>query len=321
MRRTLDALAGDLDLIGEPYVRITVVWARPPSSGSPGDSAIVRVDGTLHGWIGGACTEPVVRTEAKQVLAEGTPSLIYLGPEHELGAAGRPGVRAVAMSCASEGALEVFMEPVIPRPSVVIVGRSPAVWKLAQLLGVMEWRVTVVDEEGKGAEPPAGLLVVHGFGEAEPVTSGAVVVATQGHYDEDALAWALTTRADHIGLVASDRRAETLLAHLRAIGVAEAELSRVRTPTGLKLGDIDHEEIAVAILAEFVSLRATGTFGAGGDGAATPMPEAAIDPVCGMTVEVGGARYTHEHLGETFYFCCPGCRKSFMDDPVAFATH
>ena len=91
MRRTLDALAGDLDLIGEPYVRITVVWARPPSSGSPGDSAIVRVDGTLHGWIGGACTEPVVRTEAKQVLAEGTPSLIYLGPSTS---SARQGTRA-----------------------------------------------------------------------------------------------------------------------------------------------------------------------------------------------------------------------------------
>lgn len=321
MERRLETLASELDLVGEPYVRATVVWVRRPASGRLGDSAIVRADGTLHGWVGGACTEPVVRTEARDVLKEGRSRLIYLGPEGELGTSGREGVRAVAMSCASEGALEVFMEPVIPRPHVMIVGRSPAVGKLAQLLDVMEWRVTVVDEEGKGAGLPDGINVVSGFGEVESVESGAVVVATQGHYDEDALAWAVSTGADHIGLIASNRRAQTLLDHLRAIGVAESDISRVRAPAGADLGSIDHDEIAVAVLAELVSLRASGVFGATSiDTENAQVLETAIDPVCGMTVEVAGARYSHEHLGETYFFCCPGCRKGFMDDPGAYLS-
>jgi xanthine dehydrogenase accessory factor len=310
----LDALARTLDELGEPYVRATVVWVRPPSSGSVGDQAIVRSDGTLHGWIGGACTEPVVRAEARDVLAEGAPRLISLSPDPD--GPSRPGVRAVAMSCASEGALEIFMEPVVPRPHVVIVGRSPAVGKLARLLDVMEWRVTVVDDEGKGGDLPGGLSVVGGFEAVGPVT-GAIVVATQGHYDEDSLRWAVSTEAAHIGLVASRRRAETLIDHLRAVGVGDEDVARVRAPAGLDLGHVDHDEIAVAILAELVSLRASGLLGPGSAETA-PAPQTAIDPVCGMTVEVAGARYTHEHAGEAYSFCCPGCRKSFADDPGMF---
>lgn len=319
MSNALDELVRELELNGEPYVRATVVWVRRPASGRLGDIAIVRGDGTLHGWIGGACTEPVVRSEARGVLAERLPRLVYLGPEGELDTGGRPGVRSVPMSCASEGALEIFMEPVIPRPHVVIVGRSPAVGKLVRLLDVMDWRVTVVDEEGKGAGLPEAGAVASGFGDVGPVGPDAVVVATQGHYDEDALVWALSTGAAHVGLVASGRRAATLLDHLRAVGLPDEEISRVRAPTGLDLGRVDHEEIAVAILGELVSLRASGVLGANvAETAATVAPETALDPVCGMTVEVAGARYTHEHAGEMYYFCCPGCRKSFMDDPAAF---
>lgn len=314
MTPRLDTLARQLDDLGEPYVRATVVWVRSPSSGSVGDQAIVRSDGTLHGWVGGACTEPVVRAEARDVLAEGVPRLIALSPDPD--GPVRPGVRAVAMSCASEGALEIFMEPVVPRPHVVIVGRSPAVGKLARLLDVMEWRVTVVDDQNEGGDLPDGLTVVGEFEAVGPVT-GAVIVATQGHYDEDALRWAVSTEAAHVGLVASRRRAETLIDHLRAIGVGDEELGRVRAPAGLDLGHVDHDEIAVAVLAELVSLRAAGSLGPGSAEAA-PVPETAIDPVCGMTVEIAGARYTHEHAGEVYYFCCPGCRKSFADDPAMF---
>ena len=147
----------------------------------------------------------------------------------------------------------------------------------------------------------------------------AVVVATQGHYDEDSLAWAASTNAAHIGLVASARRAETLLDHLRAIGVSDEDRARVRAPAGLDLGRIDHEEIAVAVLAELVALRAAGTFDTGATEVETaPVAETAIDPVCGMTVEVAGARYTHEHRGQTDYFCCAGCRERFAGGPDAF---
>lgn len=311
-------MARDLDVAKEPYVRATVVWTRRPSSGTPGDSAIVRLDGTLHGWVGGACAEPVVIAEAREVLETGTPRLVYLGPEGE--ASAPPNARAVAMSCASEGALEIFMEPVFPKPGVVIVGRSPAAVKLARLLDVMEWSVTIVDEEGKGGELLKDLPVVASFADVDTASVRGIVVATQGHYDEDALEWAISTDADYIGLIASERRAATLLDYLRAVGASEESATRVRVRAGIDLGKVDHDEMAVSVLAELVAERAAGVLRRGGAVQMAPAPSSAIDPVCGMTVEIEGARFTHEHGGETVYFCCPGCRVAFIEDPDAYIS-
>lgn len=317
MGTTLADIVQELRIAREPYVRATVVWSRSPSSGSPGDMAIVRTDGSLHGWIGGACAEPVVSFEAREVLETGEARLIFLGPASE---AGRPDARVVPMSCASEGALEIFMEPIIPLPHVAIVGRTPAVAKLALLLDVMGWAVTVVDEEGKGGEVLDSATVVSHFGDVAADQVNAVVVATQGHYDEDALGWAISTDASYIGLVASPRRAATLLDHLRALDTDTDSIARVRNPTGIDLGDIDHEEIAVSVLAELVAERAAGTLRGTGTVRLPPPAETAVDPVCGMSVEIAGARFTHEHLGDTVYFCCPGCRTAFINDPESFAT-
>jgi xanthine dehydrogenase accessory factor len=222
------------------------------------------------------------------------------------------------MSCASEGALEIFMEPVLPQPHVVIVGRSPAVSKLARLLDVMEWNVTIVDEEGKGGDLLSGRPVVSRFSDIDAESASAVVVATQGHYDEDALEWATGTDVSYIGLVASERRAATLLDYLRALSAPEEQIAKIRVRTGIDLGAVDHEEIAVSILAELVAERAAGGLRRGGTSRMAPQAATVADPVCGMSVEVESARFTHEHLGETVYFCCPGCKTAFIADPDAF---
>jgi xanthine dehydrogenase accessory factor len=318
MRPKLDDMMRDLQMAHEPYVRATVVWVRTPSSGSPGDIAIVRMDGSLHGWAGGACAEPVVSAAAREVLETGVAGLIFLGPEGE---SGRPDVRSVPMSCASEGALEIFMEPIVPQPYVVIVGRSPAVGKLARLLAVMEWKVTIVDEEGKGGDLLSDLDVVSRFVDTETVAPSAVIVATQGHYDEDALEWAISTDAGYIGLVASPTRSASVLQYLHAIPISAEDIARVRAPTGIFLGDVDHEEIAVSVLAELVKERAAGSLRRkGASPQASSQSGSAVDPVCGMSVEIAGARFTHDHLGKTVYFCCPGCRTAFIADPEAFAS-
>lgn len=312
----VEDMARELGIAHEPFVRATVVWTRKPSSGRVGDTAIVRLDGSLHGWVGGACAEPVVSAEARDVLESGAPRLIFLGPEGE---SRHSDMRTVAMSCASEGALEIFMEPVLPQPHIVIVGRSPAVSRLAGLLDVMEWKVTIVDEEGKGGDLLSDWPVVSQFADIDGQSASAVVVATQGHYDEDALEWATGTDVGYIGLVASDRRAATLLDYLRGLAATEEQIARIRVRTGVDLGSVDNEEIAVSILAELVAERAAGGLRRGGTSRMAPQPATAIDPVCGMSVDIEGARFTHEHLGEKVYFCCPGCRTAFVADPDAFA--
>jgi xanthine dehydrogenase accessory factor len=319
VNRELLELAASLHRAHKPFVVATVVWSRAPSSGKEGGAAIIESDGAVHGWIGGACAEPAVLREARRVLKDGEARLMYLGPAEELDGSAREGVVTVPIACASEGALEVFMEPMLPQPHVVVVGRSPGVQTLVRLLEGLEWRATVVDDGGdafdwQGVEAFTSLS--H-FGHIDIDDATAVVVATQGHYDEPALEAALATPAAYIGLVASKRRSEAVLGYLRDSGHDEAAIARIDTPAGIDLGHIEHREIAVAVLAELVRRRAEGAIG-GGASAGTPReaPRTAIDPICGMTVEIEGARFTAERDHETFYFCCPACKKMFEDEPA-----
>jgi xanthine dehydrogenase accessory factor len=307
VNRELLELAGELHAAHKPFVLATVVWSRSPTSGKSGSTAIIEPDGHMHGWIGGACAEPAVIREARKVLADGAGRLMYLGPAEELDGSNRDGVVTVPIACASEGALEVYMEPVLPQPHVVVVGDTPAVTTLAGLLEVLDWRVSVVSDD------VAALLA------SLDIDSGsAVVVASQGHYDEPALEAALATPAGYVGLIASERRSENVLGYLRDRGVEEAQLRRVRVPAGLDLGHIEHREIAVAVLAELVELRASGALGAGE--VPSEAPAEAIDPVCGMTVEIATARWSTEHDGKMYYFCAPGCQKAFEGAPAEFVS-
>lgn len=309
MNRELLELASRLHGSHRPFVLATVVWSRAPTSGKSGSTAIIEADGTMHGWIGGACAEPVVIREARHVLATGTGRLMYLGPSEELDGAGRDGVMTVPIACASEGALEVYMEPVLPRPHVVVIGETPAASALADLAEVLDWRATVVDH-GTDADELVAVGVDGG---------SAIVVASQGHYDEPALEAALATDAAYVGLIASASRAESVLGYLRDAGHDRGSLDRVRVPAGIDLGHIEHKEIAVAILAELVRLRAAGEL-APRLAPADAERKTAIDPVCGMTVEIATARWSSEYDGETYYFCAAGCQKAFELAPAEFAT-
>jgi xanthine dehydrogenase accessory factor len=309
-------LAAEMSKRGEPFVLATVVWRRAPSSGKEGSTALVTPDGRVRGWLGGACAEPTVIRESLRALEEGTPRLLFLGSPDELEARGRQGVVTVPIACQSEGALEVYVEPVLPSPHLAVVGRSPAVDTLARLADAIGWRTVVVDDGGDASDHDAPNVVstldlaAAGVGERS-----FVVVATQGHYDEDALARALETPAAYVGLVASRKRAVGVLGYLRDRGVSEEALARVHAPAGLDLGHLPNQDIAVAILAELVQLRASGEL------EAPPAPEEhheEIDPVCGMTVDVATARYRTTYEGRTYYFCSAGCLERFTGDPAAF---
>jgi xanthine dehydrogenase accessory factor len=296
-------------------VLATVVWRREPSSGRPGSKAIVLPDGTVRGWLGGACAEPTVVRESLQALETGEPRLLFLGDAEGVVPGG---IVTVPMACASEGALEVYLEPVLPKPHVVVIGRSPAVDTLAALTWALGWHATIVDDGGTGTGHPTGVPVRTTLDLSPLRIDGntAVVVGTQGHYDEQALEAALATEAAYVGLIASAKRTEGVLAYLRDRGVAEEDLRRVRAPAGLDLGSVENPEIGVALLAELVSLRASGTFRPSVRRDAAPVE--ALDPVCGMTVDVASAHHLVEYDGQTYYFCASGCKRSFEKNPAAF---
>ncbi len=312
--------AGELTRRGQAFALATVVWRQGPSSGQQGSRAIITAEGELRGWIGGACAEPVVIREAQQVIAEGQARLLLLGTPEQFGGAVPEGMTVVPIACQSEGALEVYIEPVLPAPHLVVIGRSPMAHTLADLARVLGWRAALID----GPD----------FTAARASERSMVVVATQGHFDEEAVEQAAAARPAYLGLVGSERRGAALLGYLAERGVPADQLDRVRVPAGLDLGRTTHQEIAVAILAELVQLRASGALGGGAPseamgaghqaakhpGAKDPAaghPELAVDPVCGMTVTAGASGRPLSRDGVTYYFCSGGCRRAFEQDRAA----
>jgi xanthine dehydrogenase accessory factor len=294
---------GELARSGQTFALATVVWRQGPSSSKQGSRAIITADGEVRGWIGGACAEPMVIREARQAMADGNTRLLLLGTPDQFGAAVPEGMTVVPISCQSEGALEVYIEPVFPVPRLVIVGNSPMAHTLAQLGRALDWSVDLVN----GPEFTAG----------HANERSMVVVATQGHDDEDMVKRAVDARPAYLGLVASRRRGEALLGYLAEHGVPRDQLDRIHVPAGLDLGETTHEEVAVAILAELVQLRASGALA---DAPASRKltvaePIEALDPVCGMTVTADASGRPLNHDGVTYYFCCAGCRRTFEENP------
>ena len=302
-----------------PYVLATVVWRRGPSSGRQGSKAVVLADGTVRGWLGGACAEPSVVRHARQCLETGEPALLFLGQPDELDGRSQEGVSSIAMACESEGALEVYLEPHRPEPQVVVVGRSPAVDALAETALALGWGAAVIDDGGDPDEHVRPEIVRTKLDLSDLGIDGAtaVVVATQGHYDDLALETALVHEPGYIGLIASEKRAAAVIDHLRDRGVPDSDTARVRAPAGLDLGAVANAEIAVAVMADLVARRARGELMATGSGPAPHRAEA-TDPVCGMTVLVDDAKYHTVHDGNDYWFCAPGCLRAFTSDPQPF---
>ena len=298
--------AAELERLGEPFALATVVWRQGPSSSQLGARAIITASGELRGWIGGACAEPSVIRQAQQVIAEGQPRLLLLGPTDQFGDAIPEGMTVVPIACQSEGALEVYIEPVLPVPHLVVVGRSPMAHTLAELARVLGWQAELLDWTD--------------FSAAAVGERSMVVVATQGHGDEESLERAVAARPAYVGLVGSAKRGAAVLGYLAERGMPKDKLDRVKVPAGLDLGRTAHTEIAVSILAELVRLRASGQIAASGSSAPARVA-GTVDPVCGMTVAATDANRPFTHEGVTYYFCCAGCRDQFESDPASYARN
>jgi len=314
--------AHTLQASGQPFALATVVRAERPTSAKAGAKAIIMADGALTGWVGGSCAQPTVIREALKALQDGQPRFVRLCPPEKLGRAAhaQAGIVEVALTCISGGTLEVYIEPYLPRPHLVVVSHLPIAEALATLGKGLNYSVTVLGLDATPNRFPQADLVLDrlDFSQVRLTSQTYVVVATHGNYDEEALEWALDAGAAYVALVASPKRAEAVLQYLRETGVAEARLARLKCPAGLDIGASTPEEIALSILAEIVQLRRRTPETLAQSETPTPAQTEAIDPVCSMTVEIATARYVAAHAGQTYYFCSAGCRRSFEKEPEKY---
>jgi xanthine dehydrogenase accessory factor len=253
--------------------------------------------------------------EALGALEDGLPRFLALvgqgGPS--LGRA--DGVREYTMTCHSGGTLEIFVEPVLPKPALVLVGSGPVIETLAGLAITAHFAVTVVEPELPGHAQLADARVVADLAAVPLTPRTAIVVATHGRFDEDALERALRSEAEYVSLVASPTRARAISESLRARAIPDAQLRRLKAPAGLDLGAVTPEEIAVSILAEIVARRRSAPRGTATPAASAGAAAEARDPVCGMTVAIATARHRSEGLTGPVYFCCAGCQARFEREP------
>ena len=264
---------------GEPFVIATVVRARKPTSAKPGAKAIITAEGEWIGWIGGSCSRPAVEYEARRALASGKPNIVQL---------------ASTETCASGGSLDIFLEPHLPKPHLIVIGHLPVAEALVTLAKPLGFHVSVLSPQASAERFPEADAFREEL-DLDGLAGGKrfIVIASHGNYDEQAVALATDAESEYVALVASRKRAA-------ALNVP----AQVKCPAGLDIGAETPEEIALSILAEIVSVRhATEE--------APSEPASATDPICGMVVGIDGARYTLRFDDETYYFCGQGCKEAF----------
>lgn len=319
----------------------TVIRALPPTSTWVGAQAVVEADGTLHGWIGGGCSRAIVIGAAQQAMRSGQPKLIRISNSET---APEPGVEHHAMPCASNGTLELFIQPSVPAPSVLILGSTPVALEACVLAQRMGFRI----HAAASVCAPFALLgvkhVVEGFDSnaLRELTPQLALVATQGDSDEEALAAALRSSAVAVLLVASRHKAERLRDAMRARGIPEARIAALHAPAGPDIHARTPAEIALGAVAGLVALRrqferasadaqSPAHHVAGADElpvlpalspceaiARVEPPARYLNPVCGMAVEMASALHIVESGGERVYFCCDGCKAEFERAPAKY---
>jgi len=312
--------ADELLMIGESFATATVVRYEAPISGKPGDKAIIFADGEVWGWIGGGCAKPAVVKEALKALEDGRPRLVRISPT----SSDEEGVVAYSMTCHSGGTMDVYIEPVLPKPHIVILGRSPVGQTLARLAKAINYTVSVAAPETSRDNYPEVNLVRADLNLSDLKVSPHtfIVVSTQGECDEEALENALRTDATYVAFIASKVKAAKVLQYLGERGIGAERLSQVKAPAGINIGVGSPEEIAVSILAEIVQLNRARAVKRETPTISAVEQKETKDPICGMTVDISRAKHKSEYDGKAFYFCCAGCKQKFDKQPDFYVqTH
>jgi xanthine dehydrogenase accessory factor len=318
---------------GQSFAIATVVARRAPVSAHLGDRAIVFADGRMDGFVGGACSRDIIRKQALEAIEARCGRLVSIRPDASELSASTPEHIVVPMTCVSEGAIDVYVEPFVEPRRLIVVGATPVAASLARLARSIEYDVVrVVESRERGdLEAEAGITLISLDSLDQLLRQGsdrrthqAAVVASQGHYDEQALESILKCGIPYVGLVASRKRGATIRDLLKQRGLPG--IDEIRIPAGMDLGARTPPEVALSILAEIIHVHPSGAYQEGPSTTATP-PSAApansastMDPVCGMPVDVAVARHTAKVDEVLYYFCCANCRTKFLQDPSRYRT-
>ena len=296
-----------------PFVLATVVAYKSPQSAKPGSKAIIKADGEMIGWVGGGCVQPIVLREAKEVLQTGSPKLLTISPDEPRD--DWNGVKSYRMTCEVGGSLEIYLEPFLPKPQLLIVGRSPVAQTISHLGKLLDFKVVVADPEARSESfPDADLVLTDLKVVRDHINEDSfVVVATMGNGDEEGLLAVVGTRPKYLGLVASAKKSEALFEYARTTGATDEDIATFKCPAGVDLGGETLPEIALSVAAELIRVRRAGA-------KEVSTKNVAVDPICGMTVDTENAKYTSVVNNETIYFCCLRCKETFDHPQVSQLT-
>lgn len=317
----------------EPYAVVTVVRRVRPSSANVGDKAVVTSDGRMFGFVGGQCTRGLVTDQARQCLKTGQSQLLLITPNPPTEV--EEGVTVLPMTCQSEGEVELFIEPKLPNPLLLVIGDSPVALALEELAPKFGWfsrRLALEQMEGNDNDP-ADRLERNVSKVYEP--DMYAVVATMGQYDDDGLLALREFPLAYAGVVISPKRWRSLREVLLSAGAPAEFCDFVAAPAGYDIGAVGPQEIAISIFAQMIERRrrqAEVRYHPSSDAGITETsakeaePESpaqrlgtGVDPVCGMRVDLDSTPYRTVHEGRTYGFCCPHCLRKFQQEPEAYA--
>lgn len=307
----------------EPFAIALVVRREAPSSGKTGDKAIINKFGEIIGWVGGGCVRAIIIKEAEDAMKTGRARLVRIGKA--LNQSQQEGVMEYKMTCQSEGLVEVFIEPVLPPPHLVVMGKTAIAKALVKLAKASGFRVTAVapDVKPDTFDKVDELITQYSLKQVNTTPASSIVVATQGDNDEIALQEAAAKASSYLGFVSSRKKGDKLMDYLKDAGVDPSRVATIKSPAGIDINAKSPEEVAISILAEIIQVKSQVGAGAAFTMFDTTREEAGkpkfyINPVCGVPVDVNSPKHVIDYKGEKVYFCCDGCKVKFEQNPEKY---
>ena len=303
---------------GEEFAVAHVIWREAPSSGKPGDKAIILKDGTIIGWIGGGCVKGIAVKEAREAIRENRSRLVRIDPD-EVNSEDSSH-KTYRMSCHSGGTMELFIEPITPNPQLIIVGKSNIARALSKLAIATNLRVHVLSNDvHKGMFP--GVNNIHDrvdFSKINIDKNTFIVVSTQGEDDEESIRKALETNCNYVGFISSLRKSVKIKEYLEQTELSTNRINELKIPVGMDINAKLPEEIAISILAEIVQLFRDPNRKEDQESDTAINDDTYINPVCRVAVSKKDAKHVLEYGAHTVYFCCDGCKVSFDTEPEKY---
>jgi xanthine dehydrogenase accessory factor len=301
----------------EPFALVTVVRTVKPSSATVGAKALITSTGEMIGFVGGQCLQSNVISQALKCIEQGTSQLVLITSDSSQ-VRSTDGVTVLPMTCHSEGTVELFIEPKLPVPVLLVIGHSPIADHLQKIASQLNFQVRSVSMETSD-----GTNNLTAFTETiqSQLSQGAyVVVASMGLYDTESILALQGFDLSYVGLVTSPKRREAVMADLQNRGVSEEFCSFISAPAGLDLGAVDPAEIAITILAEIIEYRRKKHTSAQLHVTENKTRREVIDPICHMVVDLNTTLHKAEYQGKEYGFCCPHCRQEFLKHPEKYVN-